>query len=291
MLLDGAGKGFERVIAIDWSGTKGPRYKGIAVAEAVGKDAPRLVTPPGGGWTRKKVHDFILRAVGEGRVLVGYDFSPALPFADRGAYFEGGPDNARDLWRLVNEISGGAPDFFGGAFTTHPDHAASFWRGNPKPAGFDERLRVTEVRCRDQGLGQAQSVYKLIGPAQVGKASLAGMRVFHHLDANCRRQCAFWPFDEDTGDCAVMVEVFPRVFLKRAKCGNKKIRSAADASEVWTLYKSDPPGCQANQSDHAWDALVTAAGLRHQARVKENWKPPGMSREIAMTEGWIFGVS
>ena len=57
---------FDRFVAIDWSGAKGARHKGIAVAVAgAGVEAPRLVPPPsriggnGGGWARAEVADWL----------------------------------------------------------------------------------------------------------------------------------------------------------------------------------------------------------------------------------------
>ena len=45
---------FARFVAIDWSGAKGKRHKGIAIAEARGDVAPRLVRP-GHVWSREEV--------------------------------------------------------------------------------------------------------------------------------------------------------------------------------------------------------------------------------------------
>ena len=47
---------FERFAAADWSGAKGARHKGIAVAICgVGEEAPMLVPPPGGICSRQAV--------------------------------------------------------------------------------------------------------------------------------------------------------------------------------------------------------------------------------------------
>jgi hypothetical protein len=51
---------FESYVAIDWSGAKGRRHKGIAIAEARGVAAPRLVRP-GHVWSREEVLDWLLR--------------------------------------------------------------------------------------------------------------------------------------------------------------------------------------------------------------------------------------
>ena len=280
---------FTRFIAIDWSGAKGPNYTGIAVAEATGDGPPRLVPPPSGRhWTRTAVLNFLITITRRDRALIGYDFSPALPYLDRCGYFQGGPADARALWHLVEKVSDGAPDLFAGDFVAYPPVHGHFWTGGARQAGFVERFRVTERACRDQGLGAAQSVFKLIGAAQVGKGSLAGMRMFHHL--NKVGTCTFWPFDPDDGERSVMVEAFPRSFLKRAGFGSRKARAAADLTPVWQAFGSPPPRGDGEHSDHAWDALVTAAGLRALVSEPAYWGPSGMTPEITKTEGWIFGV-
>ena len=49
---------FESFVAIDWSGAKGRRHKGIAIAEAQGDDPPRL-DRPGHIWSREEVLDWL----------------------------------------------------------------------------------------------------------------------------------------------------------------------------------------------------------------------------------------
>ena len=44
---------FAAYVAIDWSGAKGRRHKGIAIAEARGEAAPRLVPPATSGRARR----------------------------------------------------------------------------------------------------------------------------------------------------------------------------------------------------------------------------------------------
>ena len=51
--------GFESYVAIDWSGAKGRRHKGIAIAEARGDSAPRLVRA-GHVWSREEVFGWLL---------------------------------------------------------------------------------------------------------------------------------------------------------------------------------------------------------------------------------------
>jgi hypothetical protein len=43
-------------------------------------------------------------------------------------------------------------------------------------------------------------------------------------------------------------------------------------------------------TDHATDALITAAWLRKSAENRQFWAPKALNIEIAATEGWTFGV-
>ena len=80
--------GFTSTIAIDWSGAKGRRHKGIAIAEARGDKAPRLVRP-GQVWSRCEVLDWLVERAAAEPTLFGFDFSFAPPFVERGAYLPG----------------------------------------------------------------------------------------------------------------------------------------------------------------------------------------------------------
>ena len=56
---------FDAFVAIDWSGAKGRRHKGIAIAEARGDAAPRLVRP-GHVWSRDEVADWLVKRAAQG---------------------------------------------------------------------------------------------------------------------------------------------------------------------------------------------------------------------------------
>src|SRR5687767_10434231 len=80
---------FRRFAAIDWSGAKGSRHKGIAVAVCdEGDAAPELVERPK-AWSRSQVLDWLLETSRETPTLYGFDFSYAPPIMERGAYLPG----------------------------------------------------------------------------------------------------------------------------------------------------------------------------------------------------------
>jgi hypothetical protein len=129
-----------------------------------------------------------------------------------------------------------------------------------------------------------ETVYKLIGPAQVGKASLTGMRVLRAVRAVARERVSVWPF-EARRDCTV-VEIFPTLF----RGTRTKLRSRDALNAALKHWRSDGvPTKDAALSDHDTDALVSAAALRALAGKPENWAQPRLP-EVAR-EGWIFGVA
>lgn len=91
---------------------------------------------------------------------------------------------------------------------------------------------------------------------------------------------------------SVCVEAFPRLFLIRAGAGHLKARTVGDLAPVWAYYDSLAPDEAALETadDHAFDALASAAALRQEAAIEDNWRPGGLSDAIVRTEGWIFGL-
>ncbi|WP_394999027.1 hypothetical protein [Sphingomonas sp.] len=186
---------FRSFVAIDWSGAKGRRHKGIAVAEARhGSGAPRIIRPDH-VWSRTELLDWLFEQAKREPTLFGFDFSFAPPFVERGAYLPGEanvPTNARAFWAYV-------------------DH-----------------------RSDDEDLGAAS-----------------------FLEAVHRPHFYFGIADVD-----------------RALMG----------------LGSDPASLLVDPTDHQSDALVTAAGMRALAQDPSSFAPPGLTAQIARTEGWTFGV-
>ena len=91
---------FARFAAIDWSGAKGRRHKGIAVALAEADAVAPVLVRPGHAWSRSELLDWLLEAAAEAPTLFGFDFSFAPPIAERGEYLPGEPvpTDARSFW-------------------------------------------------------------------------------------------------------------------------------------------------------------------------------------------------
>jgi len=284
---------FGHFAAIDWSGAVGPRQKGIAVALCgLGSDAPVLVRP-GRPWSRQAVLDWMLADMPPD-TLVGFDLGPSLPFIDRGAFFPqwaDSPADARGLWALVEQICAPDPHLAASSFVDHPQAARHFRRHGGREGdlfgGGRGRLRVTELAQMAQGLSPYSNL-NLVGAAQVGKSSLTGMRVLHRA----QHHLPIWPFDADPGTGSLVVEIYASLAARAA--GKRKGQTKIGADELDARLAA--LDCAAHvpltirYSDHATDALLTAAWLRHAHRDPALWSPAGLTDRIARTEGWTFGV-
>lgn len=290
---------FTHFAAIDWSGAAGERHRGIAVALiGVGDATPALVRP-GHVWSRADVLSWL---VGEAppETLFGFDLGISLAFVDRGAFFPGwadSPPDARALWAQVDAICADEPHLGVSSFVDHPEIARHFRRPRSRLEGGREgdlfgggrgRFRVTEHAQATAGCTPTSN-FNLVGAGQVGKGSLSGMRLLHRLPP----QVAVWPIDPLPPSGKVVVEIYTTIAAIAAgrRAGASKIRDhAALAQALGALGCAAIPG-DGPITDHAADALITAAWLRRHAGDAGLWHPPALTPIIAQTEGWTFGAA
>jgi hypothetical protein len=279
---------FASYVAIDWSGAKGKRHKGIAVAEARGEAAPRLVRA-GHVWSREEVLGWLLRRAAKEPTLFGFDFSFAPPIVARGEYLPGEadvPKTAREFWAYVDSKCG--DEDLGAASFLEVAHRRHFYFGiaDGVKAGF-MHFRQCDARLNAQGGRKTASAYDAIGAAQVAKASFAGMRFLHHLDG----KIAIWPMDPLPDHGSAVVEIYTRIYLRRAGLTGVKLRSRSELNRALKGLGSPPARLRFEPNDHQTDALVTAAGMRQLATTEPRaFDPHGLTAEIARSEGWTFGV-
>ena len=279
---------FASFVAIDWSGAKGSRHKGIAIAEARGEAAPRLVRP-GHVWSREGVLQWLLRRAAKEPTLFGFDFSFAPPIIERGEYLPGEthlPKTAREFWAYVDSRCDDAD--LGAASFLETAHRRHFYFGiaDGVKSGF-MRFRQCDARLNAQGGRKTASAYDAIGAAQVAKASFAGMRFLHRLDG----KVAIWPMDRVPEHDSAVVEIYTRIYLRRAGMSGAKLRSRAALNLALDGLASLPARLRFEPNDHQTDALVTAAGMRQLALTEPRaFDPEGLTPEIARSEGWTFGV-
>ena len=279
---------FAAYVAIDWSGAKGKCHKGIAIAEARGEAAPRLIWS-GHIWSREEVLDWLLRQAAKEPTLFGFDFSFAPPLIERGEYLPGDPgvpQTAREFWAYVDRVS--SDQDLGAASFLEAAHRRQFYFGiaDGAKAGF-VHVRQCEQALNAGGGGKTATVYDAIGAAQVAKASFSGMRLLHRLDG----KVAIWPFDPLPDRVSAVVEIYTRIYLRRAGLSGVKLRTRAELNRALKGLGSPPARLRFEPNDHQTDALVTAAGMRQLAVTEPlAFDPPGLTPEIARTEGWTFGV-
>jgi len=279
---------FESFVAIDWSGAKGRRHKGIAIAEARGDSPPRLVRA-GHIWSREEVLKWLLRRAVNEPTLFGFDFSVAPPFLERGAYLpgaEGVPTNARAFWAYVDELSG--DEDLGAASFLEQAHRRHFYFGIADGVKADfMRFRQCDQQLNRQGGRKTASAFDAIGAAQVAKASFAGMRLLHWLDG----KIAILPMDPLPERGSAVVEIYTRIYLRRAGMPGTKLRTREQLNDALAGLGSKPVRLRFEPNDHQTDALVTAAGMRQLARTEPRaFDPEGLTPDIARTEGWTFGI-
>ena len=282
------GRTFESFVAIDWSGAKGNRHKGIAIAETHSDAAPRLVRP-GHIWSREEVVEWLLARAAKTPTLFGFDFSFAPPIVEKGEYLlgePGVPKTAREFWAYVEDHCD--DEDLGAASFLEVAHRRHFYFGiaDGVKAGF-MHFRQCDARLNAQGGRKTASAYDAIGAAQVAKASFSGMRLLHRLDGSV----AIWPMEPLPGNGSAVVEIYTRIYLRRAGLTGVKLRSRAELNRALKGLGSRPARLRFEPNDHQTDALVTAAGMRQLALTEPRaFDPEGLTPAIARSEGWTFGV-
>ncbi|MDN3645991.1 hypothetical protein QWY75_07210 [Pontixanthobacter aestiaquae] len=289
---------FDYFCAIDWSGATGPRQKGIAVALcAIDGGAPALVQRDT-AWSREEVLG-ILRDDLPADTLVGMDLGISLPWADCGAFFPGwvdSPDNAKELWALIDHICTDDPNLEASSFVDHPELSHFFRRHGGRegdrfhtPDAPDKRGRLRVTERAQQAMGcKPYSNFNLVGAAQVGKSSLTGMRMLHKLNG----ALPVWPIDPLPGTGSVIVEIYTGLAAIAAgrSASRSKIRDCGELNAALAALDSPSTASHGPIDDHSSDAILTAAWLRKVAENRDLWSPKGLSSEIAATEGWTFGA-
>ena len=279
---------FDAFVAIDWSGAKGRRHKGIAIAEARLDASPRLVRP-GHAWSREEVLYWLLNRAAKEPTLFGFDFSFAPPIVERGEYLLDEPDvprTAREFWAYVDARCD--DEDLGAASFLEIAHRRHFYFGIADGVKADfMHFRQCDARLNAQGGRKTASAFDAIGAAQVAKASFSGMRLLHRLDG----KVAIFPMDPLPEHGSAVVEIYTRIYLRRAGMSGAKLRTRAELNRALAGLGSKPGRLSFEPNDHQTDALVTAAGMRALARQEPRaFEPEGLTPEIALAEGWTFGV-
>jgi len=287
-------KTFTHFVGIDWSGAKGSRHPGIAVAVCgEGNAAPNLIGPPSGRvvWSRQECVDWIAGGCGlpnGAQGLVGMDSAFSMPFMDKGFYLndELSAQHALELWQEVESICQHDTDLYGGAFVeAYQDH---YLQTGTRGAHYQRRMRVTETCAVDSGAGPCESVFHLIGPSQVGLAGLSTVRMLAQISVNS--SIAVWPYDEGATASIVLAEIYAAAFA--ALGGHRgKVRDRTSLNKILSSLDSKPfRKRNVTLTDHVCDALVTSAALRLISGDRKYWHPDALSTKVRETEGWVLGI-
>jgi hypothetical protein len=139
--------------------------------------------------------------------------------------------------------------------------APPFWgrNGAARPPSDDARppLRAAEREVAAAVRRQPSSVFKLVGPDQVGAASVRGMPALAALRAAGAR---VWPFDDPAPGVPTAVEVWPRAAYAVPVTKSDAAGRAAYLDRHAPGLAGDLRAAAAG-SDDAFDALATALAM------------------------------
>lgn len=288
---------FDEYVGIDWSGAKSPiKSRAISLSSCItGYAAPQTNPAP---LSRDDILQWCIRAAqGQKRILCGIDCNLSYASAIISQQFGVGA-HYKNLWESVETISEPHSNLGTENFWNQEPFTNYFWTKGTKPHWFDEKSlrRMTESKCIEQGLGIPESPFKMIGPKQVGKGGLSGMRLAYQLAETLGDKICIWPFfggiDKAT---LVLAEIYPRLFWTKVGFQIKKIRDIHELNLAIKKFGSEQIKSDMIFTDHMSDAVISAVGLRDLIENKKNGKenPFLLDKEnlgISRIEGWILGV-
>jgi hypothetical protein len=252
-----------------------------------------MLVRPGHIWSREEVLDWVVKDTPPD-TLIGFDLGQSLPFADCGAFFPGwsqSPATARDLWALVDAICAHDPHLGVTSFVDHPDASRHFRRhggraGDLFPKGRG-RMRVTEQAQAAAGC-QPTSNFNLVGASQVGKGRCRECGCF----TVCRVTSPYgrWTRCQSPGG-SWSKSTPPSRPWRRAACGALQDPHARRSHAGFGKLGCGEADVPDPVSDHAADALITAAWMRAHGGDEALWHPAALTPILAQTEGWTFGVA
>jgi hypothetical protein len=294
----------QRVVAVDWSGDKGPGQRKKIWAGVWTATTGKVTLES--GRTRDELMAWLVEMARETpRMVVGFDFTFSYP-----AWFlrELGIGSAPEFWQLV-------ADGQGEKWLHRECEDARFWgqvgvnRLGKKPAEFrgehaHRMLRRVEtaLKVRAEMTDPLQiakiagiapkSVFQIGGAGAVGTASLRGMPGLLVLRAAGFK---IWPYDEpELGRAPLVVEMYTRLMTGAVNKSSEVARTAylAKKRNESALYAGISRGvmAKARASEDAFDALVSAMVM-----VEHRAEFGGLHRlddEVFQMEGhtWVPGL-
>ena len=90
---------------------------------------------------------------------------------------------------------------------------------------------------------------------------------------------------------SAVVEIYTRIYIRNAGLSGKKIRTTAELNVALAALGS-PPVQAAQDPDRSPDRCAghRRGNARPSGQSASAFDPPGLTPEIARTEGWTFGI-
>lgn len=291
----------QRVVAVDWSGDKGPgQRKKIWAGVWTAGDGVRLES----GRTRDELIEWVIEMARETpRMVAGVDFCFSYP-----AWFveEHGARTAVEFWKIVAARSE--------HWLSNECEDARFWgrvgkyRSGKKPGEFCgedglRMLRRADIACKVQGrILDPSEAAKVKGiapksPFQIGGAGAVGTGTLRGIPKLARlREAGFrvWPFDApalEKGE-PLLVEIYPRLLTGEVKKGNadERVRYLDWKKKELAAYASldEDVVAKARRSEDAFDALVSVMEMA--ARRRDFLRLRQSTDAVTRIEGAVWGA-
>jgi hypothetical protein len=296
---------FDRFIGVDWSGAATRSGQRIYIAEAHRRDALVTVNAVVRARDRDAVEAWLRGAPlehapaweewpGPSRVdrrsrwIVALDFAFGFPAGFRHPHGDGdwGWSDLGAWAAALDQRTNGSPEPVRAAIAADPGLARQFRLEAGHALPKEDRRLTDRLAPR-----RTESVFHLIGPSQVGVGSITGIAMLHRLrDAE---RLAVWPFDPPDridGAGAVLVEVFPRMWLGPGIRKNElpeRVRQLEAWQHEGIAFRGKAELAAASSGD-ALDAVAAAIGAARSCYRLPS--PEAVPAEARRREGWIAGV-
>ena len=217
---------FDGYVAVDWSAkdepAKGENSIWIAVCNSHG--TPMLKNPATRQDAMERIGDLLDTATAEGRrLLCGFD--SAFGYPEGTAQMLTGCDSWATVWARIAEVIEDGPNNMNNRFevaaelNAHFEGEGPFWgmhhkqqieglRHTRPEQGWEQNLPPA-LRYAEELVPNAQEVWKLFYPGNVGGQALTGIAALEGLRHN-RRDVRIWPFETlGEGRAHVLAEIYP----------------------------------------------------------------------------------
>ena len=264
-MTPGSPSGFERYIGIDYSGAATPDtgLSGLRVYAATADEAPREIRPhanPRLHWSRRGIAEWLLATLTDAPpTLVGIDHGFGLPRIWHTHY-----GVTEDYTQFLRDFRRDWP-------SDHAGTSVEAIRRGRVGAGSARQGSARWRRLAEARVG-AKSVFHFDVPGSVAKSTHAGLPWLAMLRETLGPALHFWPFDGwlPAPGRALIAEAYP---------------------SLWRCTPA-PAGHTADQHD-AWVISATLRRLDRDGQLPALLAPAldPETRETAMIEGWILGVT